>query len=158
MTPGHHVVRSVADAPWLPPGGRADVVRTPGGGRCPEPTGLARLLVERDGAVFCVPRDGSGRPDLPTVRVAAEESGQQAAERLAAAVLAGHADLTLVGYVRNTVSTTAADYPWPTPFAYFAVFRAAISAVRVPGTWVPREAPGDLVERHWWPLVATPTT
>ncbi|MET7136173.1 MULTISPECIES: hypothetical protein [Cellulosimicrobium] len=90
--------------------------------------------------------------------MAAEESGQQAAERLAAAVLAGHADLTLVGYVRNTVSTTAADYPWPTPFAYFAVFRAAISAVRVPGTWVPREAPGDLVERHWWPLVATPTT
>ncbi len=54
MTASEQIVRTVADAPWLPPGGRADVVRAEGVS-CPEPASLVRLLVERDDAVFCAP-------------------------------------------------------------------------------------------------------
>jgi hypothetical protein len=91
MTASEQIVRTVVDAPWPPPGGRADVVRTEGGSGA-EPTSLVRLLVERDDAVFCVPRD-------------------------------------------------------------FVVIRTGTTDVGVPGTWAPLAAPGDLVERHGWPLV-----
>ncbi|QJW36240.1 NUDIX hydrolase [Cellulosimicrobium protaetiae] len=151
MTAREQVVRTVADAPWLPPGGRADVVRAEGGS-CPDPASLVRLLVERDDAVFCVPRDGTGRPDLPTTQVAPGETGWGAARRLADDVLGTHRDLTVVGYVRNTVRA-GPGYPWPTPHAHFVVFGTGTAGVRVPGDWVPLAAPGALVDRHWWPLV-----
>ncbi|KZM79978.1 NUDIX hydrolase [Cellulosimicrobium sp. I38E] len=151
MTASEQIVRTVADAPWLPPGGRADVVRAEGVS-CPEPASLVRLLVERDDAVFCVPRDGTGKRDLPTTRVEPGESGWAAARRVAGDVLGAPGDLTVVGYVRNTVRS-GSGYPWPTPHAHFVVFRTGTVDVRVPGTWVPRAAPGDLVERHWWPLL-----
>ena len=151
MTASEQIVRTVADAPWLPPGGRADVVRTVGGS-CPEPASLVRLLVERDDAVLCVPRDGTGKLDLPTTPVAPGETGWGAARRLAGDVLGTARDLTVVGYVRNTVRP-GPGYPWPSPHAHFVVFRTGAGDVRVPGAWVPLAAPGDLVERHWWPLV-----
>lgn len=59
----------------------------------------------------------------------------------------------LVGYVRNTVPAAPPGYPWPSPVAHFAVWRAAPPARLPAGTWVPLHDPGDLVERHWWPLV-----
>lgn len=151
MTAHERLLRSVPDAPWLPPGGRADIVLSRGGA-CPEPASLVRLLVEHDQAVFCVARDGSGKTDLPTTTVAPHETGPRAAARLAADVLGPSAELTVRGYVRNTV-LAGRDYPWPTPCAHFVVFDARASAARVRGTWVPLGAPGDLVERHWWPLV-----
>jgi hypothetical protein len=151
--PARRVLAATPDAPWLPPGGHAEVVADPGG-PAPSPTGLVRLLVHRDGHAFCVPRDGSGKADLPTRPVPDLGDGRAAAESLARDVLGTAAGLRLVGYVRNVVAAEAEDYPWPTPLAHFAVW-AADGEPRVPGTWLPVAGPG-LRDRHWWPLAGDP--
>ncbi len=147
--PARRLVVAIPDAPWLPPGGLAEVVAHPGG-PAPAPTGLVRLLVRRDDHAFCVPRDGSGKADLPTRPVPDLGDGRAAAEGLARDVLGTAAGLRLVGYVRNVVAAGTADYPWPTPLAHFAVW-AAHGEPRVPGEWLPLAGPA-LRDRHWWPL------
>ncbi|WP_239073185.1 NUDIX hydrolase [Sediminihabitans luteus] len=135
---------------WLPAGSRADVVRDPGGD-VPSPTCLVRLLLERDGEVFCVPReDGATRLDLPT-RVVGALDPQVVADALAREVVGHGARPELLGYVRNVVTTPDAGYPWPAPLAHFTVW-AVRGVPAVAGTWVPVH---DLRERHWWPLVGT---
>ncbi|WP_170176913.1 hypothetical protein [Myceligenerans xiligouense] len=65
------VLSCQSDAPWLPPGGRADVVVHEPHDPAPGPVGLVRLLVTDPGdRVFCTPRTGD-RPgwDLPTAPV-----------------------------------------------------------------------------------------
>lgn len=152
------LVATTPDAPWLPPGGRAEVLADPGGVP-PRPTGLVRLLVRREGHVFCVPRTGSGADDLPTRAVPDLGDGVATVRSLAADVLGadalgpdGTAGLRLAGYVRNVVPAGVGDYPWPVPLAHFAVWTAS-GEPRVPGTWLPLDGPA-LRERHWWPLAA----
>lgn len=151
--PARRVLAATQDAPWLPPGGLAEVVAD-AGGPAPSPTGLVRLLVHRDGHAFCVPRADSGKADLPTRPVPELGDGRAAAESLARDVLGTAAGLRLVGYVRNVVAAGAEDYPWPTPLAHFAVW-AADGEPRVPGTWLPLVGP-ELRDRHWWPLLGWP--
>lgn len=154
MTRYERVLSSRPEAPWLPPGGRADVVLAPDD-HAPHPTCLVRLLVVRDRFVLCLPRDGHGRTDLPTAAVGPDEDAHVAAVRLARDVLGRTVELTLHGFVRNTVTDPGPDYPWPSPLAHFAVWRARLARTEtvVDATWRPLDEPGDLVERHWWPLV-----
>jgi hypothetical protein len=115
-----------------------------------EPTGLVRLLVLRDGEVFCLPREEDGRLDIPTRRVAVGEHPRRAAVGLATAVLgARSAVVRPVGYVRNLVPAPGHDNPWPAPIACFSVWRAGSGAPVVPGVWASVTVLG---ERHWWPL------
>lgn len=143
------LLRSTPDAPWLPAGGRADVVRSDA---APSPTGLVRLLVRRGREVLCVPRD-DGRLDLPTRVVPPDDpDGRRTAGELARDVLEGVPRPAPVGFVRNVVTAPAPGYPWPVPLAHFSVWSAAGAPVRA-GRWldVNDEA---LRERHWWPLAA----
>lgn len=144
------VLRSTPDAPWLPPGGRAEVVRS---SVAPVPAGLVRLLVRRADTVLCVPRD-DGRVDLPTRAVAAgDPDGSVAASALARDLLGPGARPVPVGYVRNVVATPGEGYPWPAPLAHFTVWRAD-GDPRGAGTWVDVRDPACVLrERHWWPLV-----
>jgi hypothetical protein len=88
------------------------------------------------------------------------------AERTPAAVLAGLvADLMsspsalsprLLGYVRNTVPTPDADYPWPAPKACFAVYLGHLlpAGDADVGAWLALDRAGpELSQRHWWPLM-----
>ncbi|WP_435735986.1 hypothetical protein V5D56_14400 [Cellulosimicrobium sp. PMB13] len=143
-------------APWLPPGGRADVVLLDEDVAMPEPTALVRLLIRDDaGRVFCVPRTG-GRPgwDLPT-RTVGDEGPGEALDGLVRTVLGRPHETTPLGFVRNTVPA-GTTYAWPAPVAHFAVHRVLGSArPRVDGTWFDAAAAREhLGERHWWPLVA----
>lgn len=153
MSPGppDGILLSVPDAPWLPPGGRAEVVRSP---TAPRPTGLVRLLVRRDGTVFCTPRD-DGRLDLPTRRVSGDDpDGSVTARRLVRDVLGPGARPSPVGYVRNVVPAPDDDYPWPVPVAHFTVWEAVGEPVR-DGRWVDVSVGSSVLgTRHWWPLVA----
>jgi hypothetical protein len=151
--PARRLVAATQDAPWLPPGGRAEIVADPAG-PAPAPTGLVRLLVLRDGHAFCVPRDGSGKADLPTRPVPDLGDGRGVAEDLAREVLGTAAGLRLVGYVRNVVTGGAETYPWPIPLAHFAVWTAD-GDPRMSGTWLPLGGP-ELRDRHWWPLAGGP--
>jgi hypothetical protein len=152
VTRHERVLSSRPGAPWLPPGGRADVVLAQDD-EAPGPTCLVRLLVVQDGSVLCVPRDGHGKEDLPTRVVPPGDAARSTVEQLARDVLGETVPLHLLGFVRNTVTAPTPDYPWPSPVAHFAVWRAEPSGRRVAGTWRALEDPGDLVDRHWWPLV-----
>ncbi|WP_098465240.1 NUDIX hydrolase [Isoptericola jiangsuensis] len=153
------VVTSRPDAPWLPPGGRADVVLDPDGAP-PAPTGLVRLLLRSGDDVFCVPRDGgTGRLDLPTCVVPDHDDGRTAALGLARAVLGRDVVPTMVGYVRNEVllpGAASGNYPWPAPVCHFTVWQAT-GTPHLPGTWLPTDAASPLADRHWWPLLAAPS-
>lgn len=143
-----HLLRSTPDAPWLPPGGHADVVRS---SVAPAPAGLVRLLVRRDDAVWCTARE-DGRVDLPTRAVpAGDPDGGLTAGRLALDVLGPGAVPTPLGFVRNVVAAPDATYPWPTPLAHFTVWTAQ-GTPSGPGTWVGLGST-TLTDRHWWPLV-----
>lgn len=150
------VLSCLPDAPWLPPGGRADVVVHDPDDPVPSPLGLVRLLVtDSDGRIFCRARTGD-RPgwDLPTAHV--PDGGRQTAvEKLTTAVFGQVAATELVGYVRNTVPA-GTRYEWPAPVAHFAVYRVLDHAVPVlDGTWLDDDAAAEhLGERHWWPLIA----
>jgi len=145
------VIRSTVDAPWLPPGGVADVVL---GGPVLRPTGLVRLLLTDGDRVFCTRRDGAGKLDLPTVRVGAEDhDGVIAIAELARHVVGATGSLRYVGAVRNTVTVPTPEYEWPTPVAAFAVWTTVAWPV-LPGEWVDSGTGSVLAERHWFPLLA----
>jgi hypothetical protein len=156
MTSQARVLASTQDAPWLPPGGRADVVLAGVGEDPPVPTCVVRLLVVRDGAVLVVTRPDRGGLDLPTRRVG-DESPDDALRALASETPAVAAEPALLGYVRNVVEKPADGYPWPVPEAHFAVWVSDLEAGRgrraQTARWLDRqEAEEHLGERHWWPL------
>lgn len=150
------VLSCLPNAPWLPPGGRADVVIHGSDDPVPSPLGLVRLLIaDSDGRVFCRARTGD-RPgwDLPTAPVL-DAGPQTAVDELATAVFGQVTATELVGYVRNTVPA-GTRYDWPTPVAHFALYRVLDHAVPVlDGTWLDDDTAAEhLGERHWWPLIA----
>lgn len=151
---GPRALTSVPDAPWLPSGGRADVIVVGEEATLPDPTCLVRLLVTRRGSLLTVPRaDGDG-VDIPTSRVA---DGDVAAvlRRLVVQTLGEEVPAHLLGYVRNEVLDPPDSYPWPSPRAHFCVWHCEAPAGAEPrGTWLDRAtAPLLLSARHWWPLV-----
>lgn len=150
------ILSCLPGAPWLPPGGRADVVVHEPDDPAPSPVGLVRLLVtDQDGRVFCTARTGDRRGwDLPTALVL-DSGPQTAVDQLTTAVFGRLTTTELVGYVRNAVPA-GTRYDWPAPIAHFAVYRVLDHAVPVlDGTWLDDEAAVEhLGERHWWPLVA----
>ncbi|NNU27099.1 NUDIX hydrolase [Isoptericola sediminis] len=124
------------------------------GGDPPVPVGLVRLLLRRSGTVFVVPREGSGKPDLPTSEVLDLGDGRATAERLAATVVGEGGGPTLLGYVRNSVEVPDEQYPWPLPRAHFCVWQSD-GEPTCEGSWVSVDDPASpLRTRHWWPLVA----
>lgn len=147
------VVLSTRDAPWLPAGGRADVIASRQDDPPPN-TVVVRAVVREGRSLLLTDRaDGSG-VDLPSRAVAAEESARDALHLLCEDLGARAVGAHLLGYVRNVVRTPDAGYPWPVPFACFAVFTVPVAEVLV-GTWCPPESQQEqLGERHWWPLVA----
>ena len=149
------VVASFPDAPWLPPGGRADVVASQQDDP-PSPTVLVRLAVLADRRLFVVERAGRGL-DLPFRVVGDGSVGGTLAALGSAVVGTPGTDPGLVGYVRNIVERPAADYAWPTPRACFAVYAVHLgepAELGVPGRWVTHDEAGSaLSDRHWWPLL-----
>jgi hypothetical protein len=149
--------------PWLPAGGRADVVLS--AHPAPEPTAVVRLLVTWGEDVWVVPRaDGAGL-DLPAAQVT--DSVAAALDGLLAAAPVGTRGLRPWGFVRNTVTDPPFDYPWPAPVAHFAVWHGTVDPNAEPdgaartgqdppeagGRWLGRSAAAEaLGERHWWPL------
>ena len=155
MSNAEHVLVSHPDAPWLPKGGRADVVLAGGRAVAPTPTCLVRLVATRDGRVLVAPRpDGRGL-DLPTLHVGT--MGVQ--ERVRALLLEALGDVhpvALLGYVHNVVPEATGDYPWPAPDAYFSVWHSRLPTdADVGGVWLDAvDAEAHLGDRHWWPLAA----
>ncbi|MFW5471459.1 DUF4031 domain-containing protein [Knoellia sp. CPCC 206435] len=149
------VLQSTADAPWLPPGGRADVI-TSRQDDVPPNTVVVRLAVTGPRGLL-VERRPDGELDLPSRRVA-PGTAEQALRALVASALGsvGRVDPTLIGYVRNVVRQPDEGYPWPTPFACFAVHALAANGSAAPaGEWVRmQDGAARLGHRHWWPLVA----
>ena len=146
------VVRTTPDAPWLPPGSRAEVVRS---SVAPSPACLVRLLLRRGDEVFCVPREQTAALDLPTRVVDPPDlDGRVAAAQLALEVLGRDARLVPVGFVRNVVAQDTPDYGWPVPVAHFVVWEATGVPV-VDGEWVEASSARSLLaERHRFPLVS----
>ena len=143
--------------PWLPAGGRAEVVRS--AAEPPAPTAVVRLLVTSGDQLWVVPRpDGRGL-DLPTAVVTG--GVPEALAALRRGVPGGTTAPRPLGFVRNTVPDAPADYAWPAPVAHFAVWQctaerqagATGSAPDPEGRWLdPDEAAAALGDRHWWPL------
>lgn len=150
------VVRSTPDAPWLPPGGRADVVASRQA-EPPVPTVVVRVAVRARGRLLVVERPGHGL-DLPFRPVGEQSAGAALAELLGSVVGLPSPPARLLGYVRNTVARPSPGYPWPTPRACFTVFAMDMgpeAGQRLPGVWLTdEEAVGALAERHWWPLMS----
>lgn len=146
------LVRSTPDAPWLPPGSRAEVVRS---STAPTPAYLVRLLLRRGTEVFCVPREQTAALDLPTRPVEpSDPDGRATAERLVRDVLGQAAPLVPVGFVRNVVPEGVPGYAWPVPLAHFVVWEATGVPV-AEGQWVDARGPGSpLTDRHWFPLLS----
>jgi hypothetical protein len=150
--------------PWLPEGGRAEVVRS--ALEPPAPIAVVRLLVTSGDLLRVVPRpDGRGL-DLPSAVVTA--GVPEALAVLRRGVPGGTTSPRPLGFVRNTVPDAPADYAWPAPVAHFAVWQCMAEpppgpAVRQAGAtgwapdpdgrWLaPDEAAATLGDRHWWPL------
>ena len=147
------VVAAVPGAPWLPPGSRADVILS----RQEDPpanTVLVRLALRRGGELLLVERDGGW--DLPSQAVGAEPLPVVLADLVGRLLgTPGAVAPRLLGYVRNTVPTPDADYPWPVPKACFAVYTddLLLSDDTSAGTWFGLAEAARLVGgRHWWPL------
>ena len=149
------VVRAVPGASWLPPGSRADVIASRQD-EAPTNTVVVRLALLRGPNLLVVERPDGGW-DLPARAV----GGQTAAGAVGALVdeLLGASTAlspTLLGYVRNTVPSPDADYPWPVPKACFAVYARWLppAADAGHGTWMAlARAEPELSQRHWWPLM-----
>ena len=150
------VLRSTADAPWLPPGGRADVI-TSRQDDPPPNTVVVRLAVTGPRGLL-VQRRPDGGPDLPSRPVGSSTAAAALGALVASAVGgAGRASPSLIGYVRNVVRQPDETYPWPTPFACFAVHALSSDdlGALVDGEWVAlADNASQLGHRHWWPLVA----
>lgn len=148
------VVQSTPDAPWLPPGSRADVIASRQANPPPN-TVIVRAVIERAHGLLVVERaDGRGL-DLPTRRVEAGERAETALQALCEGLGLSPTRASLLGYVRNVVPTPDVTYPWPAPAACFALFTvSADGEVPTTGTWCPAESrERELGGRHWWPLV-----
>lgn len=145
------LIRSTSNAPWLPSGGRAEVIRS---FVAPKPASIVRLLLRRRDMVFCVRRDGVGKLDLPTRRVpSADQDGLATARQLAFQVLGKTTPVTPMGFVRNVVLDPSPDYEWPVPFAHFTLWAAAGEPASA-GTWISTsDSATPLSERHWFPLI-----
>jgi len=119
----------------------------------PQPMSLVRLLIRDGDAVFCVPREGAGKLDLPTRHVrAGDPSGVKTVRELCIEVTGG-GPLSFVGAVRNIVPDPPGDYAWPAPTAHFGVWQTE-RAPRIDGQWLDvRPATTVLSERHWYPLL-----
>lgn len=150
------VVQSTPDAPWLPPGGRADVVASRQEGP-PVPTVVVRVAALSCGRLFVVERPGRGL-DLPFRPVGEGSATAALGDLLGSVVGSPSPHARLLGYVRNTVDQPSPDYPWPTPRACFTVFAVEVGhpvGQRLSGTWLTHEeASGALADRHWWPLMS----
>jgi hypothetical protein len=148
------LIHTTLDAPWLPKGSRAEVIRST---VAPRPTNMVRLLIRRGATVYCVPRDRTGALDLPTRIVPpSDPEGVATAIQLAREVLGEMSVVTLVGFVRNVVGQPASDYEWPTPLAHFCLW-AADGSPTGHGTWVSTDdSASPLADRHWFQLVAAP--
>lgn len=145
------LVDVVLDAPWLPAGGRAEIVRSP---IAPAPAGLVRLLLRDGDRIYCEPRSDSGKLDLPTDSVSVDDpDGRQAATALAQRVLGKPVNVTPIGFVRNVVPNGIPDYSWPTPVAYFTVW-TTVELPSAVGTWIDTSVTDNPLEaRHWWPII-----
>ncbi len=151
------VVRSTLDAPWLPAGGRADVIVSRQDD-APANTVVVRLALVGNRGLLVVEHSDGGL-DLPS-RLLVHETPEHGVAQLSAE-LTGNANgspAALIGYVRNTVRTPYGDYPWPTPQACFAVYLGEAAHSRAPAAparWIGQEAAArQLSQRHWWPLLA----
>ena len=149
------VVEAVPGAPWLPPGSRADVIASRQE-EAPANTVVVRLALVRGSDLLVVERS-DGRWDLPT-RAVGDLSPVAALSSLVDDLVGSPTAVspTLLGYVRNTVPSPDADYPWPVPKACFAVYtdRLAPGDETSHGTWLaPDRAETELSQRHWWPLI-----
>ena len=147
------VLHSQVRPSWLPPGSRVDVIasrqQSP-----PANTVVVQLLALGAGQVLLV-RDDDGGLDLPSSRVGSGTVAQALA-RVQVAALGDEDDAPLAGYVRNTVPDPDQGYGWPAPLACFAVFTRKVEPGSRPGTgqWLRLEdATGQLLGRHWWPLL-----
>ncbi|WP_245617293.1 DUF4031 domain-containing protein [Knoellia subterranea] len=150
------VVTSTPEAPWLPPGSRADVIASRQDDAPPN-TVVVRALVRDARGVLVVERADGGGPDLPTRRVQSGERADEAVAALAADFGLNPHRAHLVGYVRNVVREPDVDYGWPTPHACFAVFGLPgphDSLAAGTARWLASERhAADLGSRHWWPLL-----
>ncbi len=152
------VVHSTQDAPWLPVGGRADVIASRQDD-APSATVVVRLAIMRGPDLLVVEREGVG-PDLPMAAVGPD--GPAATLAVLRSELFGRVHLpmpSLLGYVRNTVTLADADYPWPVPKACFAIFLDHLLPADDAdhGTWLDLAAAAPVLsDRHWWPLLADP--
>lgn len=152
------VVMSTPEAPWLPAGGRADVIASRQDDPPPN-TVLVRLAVTGPAGLL-VRRRADGGADLPT-RAVGDGSPATALRFLVSDVTGsadgGRTDPRHIGYVRNVVRMPVADYAWPTPFACFAVHALSLheSERLASGEWIAvQDTAAELDRRHWWPIVA----
>lgn len=145
------LVHVTHDAPWLPPGGRAEVVRrtTP-----PRPMAVVRLLLRDSDRVFCVPRQRTGRLDLPMLEAAHDDlDGTVTVRGLAQRITGERLGMQFIGAVRNVVEAPVDGYDWPAPVAHFGVW-ASDATPRTDGIWVHLDDDEHhLRDRHWYPLV-----
>ena len=133
--------------------GRADVIASRQNDPPPNTVVVRAVVRERRSLLLTERTDGRGA-DLPSRAVAADETAHDALHLLCEDLGAPAVGAQLLGYVRNVVRAPGAGYPWPVPFACFALFTVPVSKVVV-GTWCPPEVQqAELGERHWWPLVA----
>ena len=149
---GEELIHTTLDAPWLPKGSRAEVIRST---VPPRPTSMVRLLIRRGTTVYCVPRERTGTLDLPTRIVPpSDPEGVATAIQLARDVLDEASAITLIGFVRNVVDQAAGDYEWPAPLAHFCLW-AADGSPTGRGKWLSTDDPASpLSDRHWFRLVA----
>lgn len=98
-----------------------------------------------------VPRDDSGKLDLPTLRPPGSV-GSRAIVTLAKTIT-GSETARFLGSVGNVVPVPTTEYEWPTPHAFFGVWESDADPI-VPGQWLDSRAPDSPIrERHWYPLL-----
>ncbi|MFC7491207.1 MULTISPECIES: DUF4031 domain-containing protein [unclassified Knoellia] len=148
------VVRSTPDAPWLPPGSRADVIASRQDNPPPNTVVVRAAVRDARGLLVVERADGHG-PDLPARTVGEGETAVLALASLCADLGLSADSARLLGYVRNVVSTPDPTYPWPTPQACFTVHAVpADGATPTAGSWCPpARQERELGDRHWWPLL-----
>lgn len=149
------VVLSTPDAPWLPPGSRADVIASRQDNPPPN-TVVVRAALSSDKGLFVVERADGGGPDLPTRTVQSGESAESALTALCEGIGVSSAGAVPLGYVRNVVKASGPGYAWPVPNACFTVFSVPSNGqAPTSGSWCPPSAQQrELGERHWWPLLS----